>query len=447
MVRGEVFFFFDADRGLLVTDRPSTAAREFAIQVVRRLRQAGYEALWAGGCVRDALLGLEPTDYDVATSATPEQIRQCFGRKRTLAIGAAFGVITVLGNQDQPPVEVATFRQDASYSDGRHPDHVTFSTAREDALRRDFTINGLFYDPLTDRLVDYVGGQEDLRRGIVRAIRDPFERFDEDKLRLLRAVRFSATFDFKLDATTLDAVKTKAHEITLVSAERIAAEMRRMLVHPHRTKAASLLRTTGLLSILLPESDALWQEDAPDGGGEPLWNTTLEILSELKQPTFRVALAGLLWGVSQTVDPPGTVVTNVCRRWRLSNDESQGAMWLLTNEETVRRAARIAWPRLQRLLIDPRAEELLQLAEAVAMTVDGRNAGVELCRQKLALPPDQWNPAPLITGDDLRQAGMQPGPAFRHILETVRDAQLDGEITSRQQALELARRTADDTMK
>lgn len=164
---------------------PSTSSREFAVYVVRRLRQAGYESLWAGGCVRDALLGLEPSDYDVATNATPEQIRGCFGRRRTLAIGAAFGVITVLGERGQTPVEVATFRRDAPYSDGRHPDHVTYSTAEEDAQRRDFTINGLFYDPLEDKLVDYVGGREDLERGIVRAIRDPFERFDEDKLRLL----------------------------------------------------------------------------------------------------------------------------------------------------------------------------------------------------------------------------------------------------------------------
>jgi tRNA nucleotidyltransferase/poly(A) polymerase len=431
---------------MIVTETPSTKAREFAIQVVRRLQQAGHEALWAGGCVRDAWLGLEPTDYDVATNATPDQIRQCFGRKKTLAIGAAFGVITVLGEQGQTPVEVATFRQDAAYSDGRHPDHVTFSTAEEDALRRDFTINGLFYDPLTDKLVDYVGGKEDLKQGIVRAIRDPFERFDEDKLRLLRAVRFSATFNFEMEPATFEAVKSKAHEITLVSAERIAGEMRRMLVHPHRTAAARLLRASGLLSVLLPESEALWQAPSADPGSDGLWETTLSLLGQLERPTFRVALAGLLWGIHQSVESPEVFVADVGRRWRLSNDESKGACWLLANELAIRCALETAWPRLQRLLIDQRAHELLQLADAVVKSLDDSDAGIEFCRQKLALPPEQLNPAPLITGNDLRQAGMSPSPAFRHILETVRDAQLNGEICSRQQALELAQRTAQDSM-
>ncbi len=429
-----------------MSDSPTTAAREFAVRVVRQLRDAGYQAFWAGGCVRDALLGFEPSDYDVATNATPEQIRNCFGRRRTLAIGAAFGVVTVLGGRGLTPVEVATFRRDASYSDGRHPDHVTFSTAEEDAQRRDFTINGLFYDPLEQSLVDYVGGQEDLERGIVRAIRDPLERFDEDKLRLMRAVRFTATLQFQMDPATFEAVKQKAAEITIVSAERIAAEMRRMLQHPQRTRAIRLLRESGLLSVLLPEMRILWQEAGTRFPTHPTahdpWDTTLVVLSALEDSTFRVAMAALLWSVYQVHDAPGHLVSDIGHRWRLSNDETNGVAWLLAWESTLRRASARPWPLLQRVLIDDRIEELLALASAVASTVDGDDHEVRECRNKLLLPPEQLNPAALISGDDLRQVGMQPGPQFRRILEVVRDAQLNGEIQTRQQALELAARTA-----
>jgi tRNA nucleotidyltransferase/poly(A) polymerase len=186
--------------------------RRFAVEVVRKLRNAGFEAFWAGGCVRDKLLGRTPKDYDVATNATPPQIRELFGRRRTLAIGAAFGVITVIGPKSAGMIEVATFREDAAYSDGRHPDHVTFSSAREDAARRDFTINGLFYDPLDDRVIDFVGGQEDLALRRIRAIGNPRERIAEDKLRLLRAVRFSATFDFALEEGTRAAIREMADQ-------------------------------------------------------------------------------------------------------------------------------------------------------------------------------------------------------------------------------------------
>src|SRR2546423_12854917 len=201
--------------------------RDFAVRVVQRLRDAGYQALWAGGCVRDELLGLVPKDYDVATDATPEQVRRLF--RRTVAVGAAFGVVEVLGPRPLK-VQVATFRSDVSYSDGRRPDRVVFSSAREDALRRDFTINGMFFDPLTDQLIDYVGGQEDLRARVLRAIGDPVRRFTEDKLRMLRAVRIATRFDLTLDEATATAVRAMAPEIRAVSAERIAEELRKLLV-------------------------------------------------------------------------------------------------------------------------------------------------------------------------------------------------------------------------
>ena len=227
--------------------------REFAISVVERLQQAGYQALWAGGCVRDEVLGLSPQDYDVATSATPDEVRRLF--RRSIAVGASFGVVEVLGPRDHPTplgVEVATFRSDVSYSDGRHPDQVVFSSAREDALRRDFTINGMFFDPVRRELVDYVNGQADLEARILRAIGEPRQRFMEDKLRLLRAVRIAARFGLEIEPATAAAMKRMAGEITVVSAERIAKELRQMLVHPRRVRGMNLLLESGLAAAVLP---------------------------------------------------------------------------------------------------------------------------------------------------------------------------------------------------
>src|SRR5688572_8510214 len=239
-------------------------ARAFAVEVVGRLRACGFEALWAGGCVRDQLLGLVPKDYDVATSARPEQIREVFGHRRTLPIGAAFGVISVVGPRGAGHIEVATFRRDAEYLDGRHPSGVTFTNAEEDARRRDFTINGIFYDPLVEKVIDYVGGQQDLENRLVRAIGDPRQRLAEDKLRMLRAIRFAATFEFALDGETLTAIMQQADELTVVSVERIAAELRRMLVHPQRRRAMELLRQSRLLDVVFPEVASAAQKPPAD---------------------------------------------------------------------------------------------------------------------------------------------------------------------------------------
>ncbi|NDC64209.1 MAG: CCA tRNA nucleotidyltransferase, partial [Planctomycetia bacterium] len=214
---------------------PETA-RSFAQAVVGRLRTSGHEAFWAGGCVRDELLGRIPADYDVATSARPDAVRAVFGRGRTLAVGAAFGVITVVGPRGAGHVEVTTFRTDAAYTDGRHPAGVTFSSAREDALRRDFTINGMFLDPATGEVHDYVGGRADLTAGIVRAIGVPAMRFGEDHLRMLRAVRFAAAFDFTLEGETRAAIERMAHLVSTVSPERIAAELRALVSRPGRRR-------------------------------------------------------------------------------------------------------------------------------------------------------------------------------------------------------------------
>ena len=253
------------------------AARQFATEIVQTLRSAGHESYWAGGCVRDEILGKVPVDYDVATAALPEKVRDLFGRRRTLAIGVAFGVITVLGPREAGQVEVTTFRSDAGYTDGRHPGAVTFTNAREDALRRDFTMNGMFLDPETGEVLDFVGGREDLQAGLVRCIGLPSLRFTEDHLRMLRAVRFAAGFGFILDEQTRDAIQSMAHLVVNVSPERLAGELRMMWSRSGRGRSISLLIETGLLAFVIPEwevSDRLGMD----------WKKSAEIADGLVQP-------------------------------------------------------------------------------------------------------------------------------------------------------------------
>ncbi len=278
-------------------DRMPTAdpKREFAVDVVGQLQAAGYRALWNGGCVRDFLMGRPPKDYDVATDARPETVRRLFGHRRTLAVGASFGVIIVVGSKESGNIEVATFRTEGPYLDGRRPEHVEFAGPEEDARRRDFTINGMFYDPISEQVHDYVGGEADLAAGVVRAIGRPADRMTEDKLRMLRAVRFAATLDFQLDPATADAVRAMAPEIHVVSAERIAQELKRMLVDPHRRRAMELARETRVLLEILPELKPV--VEAADGVA---WETALRRLKLLQQPRFELATAALLAGVPHT---------------------------------------------------------------------------------------------------------------------------------------------------
>ena len=424
--------------------------RQFAMEVVRRLRAAGFEAYWAGGCVRDMLLGRTPKDYDVATAATPPQIRELFGRRQTLAIGAAFGVITVKGPRGAGMIEVATFREDSTYSDGRHPDSVTFSSAQADASRRDFTINGVFYDPLDDRVIDFVGGQEDLQRRVLRAIGQPRERFAEDKLRMLRAVRFAASFDFAIDPETLAAACQMADQITVVSPERIAAEMRRLLVEPGRATGVRLLLATGLAAAVLPEIvpadddarqrldrtleileclNAPWRAPGVSPGMTPHPGTNvpgspLELPADL--PSFPLALATLLHAMT---DAAGVVA--IGRRWRLSNDQRERAAWLVEHCRALRGARTMRWSALQPLLIAPGIDELLALCEAIAPG----NDDVVFCREQLRRPPESLDPPPLLTGDDLLRLGIPTGPQYAVLLQRIRDAQLDGEIHTRDEGL------------
>ncbi len=403
--------------------------RQFAVDVVRRLRDAGFEAYWAGGCVRDQLLGRTPKDYDVATDATPPQIRELFGRRRTVAVGAAFGVITVLGPKGAGQIEVATFRRDAAYSDGRHPDSVSFSTARDDASRRDFTINGLFFDPIGHGVIDFVGGQEDLRHRVIRAIGDPRQRLSEDKLRMLRAVRFSATFAFAIEAETLGAIRQMAHQITVVSPERIAAEMERMLVEPNRGAAVRLLLETRLAEAVLPE---IVPADEPQ---RRRLDRTLAVLERLDRPGFPLALAALLHPAADA-----SQAEHVCKRWRMSNQQSDRVSWLVEHHGALKGAPAKPWSKLQPILIADAREDLLAWAEAEAAVDSTETGELAWCRAKLAEPIEVLDPPPLVTGDDLIRHGVPTGPVYGALLRRVRDAQLDGEIRTKAEALTLVDR-------
>jgi poly(A) polymerase len=397
--------------------------RWFAIEVVKQLRAHSQESFWAGGCVRDELMGRTPKDYDVATSARPDEIRQIFGKRRTLAIGAAFGVITVLGPSGAGQIEVATFREDVSYSDGRRPDEVRFSSPQQDALRRDFTINGMFYDPVSEQVIDLVGGREDLERRLIRAIGEPRERFTEDKLRMLRAVRFAAAFDFALEERTEAAVREMADQLTVVSAERIAAEMRSMLLDAGRARAVELLRQTRLLRQVLPD------------GAEPCddryeaWQQRSSFLDALEAPTFPQALAVLL-GWPQDCK----LAAAVGERWRLSKREVDRTSWLLRYGTALDDAPGRPWPQLQPVLVHEGIGELVGLYQTAVRLGLANRSDIDYCRQKLALPRHELDPPPLVTGDDLIALGVPKGKAYAVLLKAAREAQLAGEIQSREAA-------------
>jgi tRNA nucleotidyltransferase/poly(A) polymerase len=369
--------------------------------------------------VRDQLLGLLPKDYDVATSAKPEEIRDLFGQRRTIPVGAAFGVITVLGPRNAGSIEVATFRGESQYLDGRHPSEVHFTNAKEDAQRRDFTINGLFFDPINSEVIDYVNGERDLANHIVRAIGDPEARLADDKLRMLRAVRFAATFKFAIDGNTRAAIVRHAAEIHQVSAERIGMELRRMLLDERRASALKELDACGLLVQVLPEVARL---------PEDVQKATRAAMRHLVEPTLPLALAAMLHRAG--APEVGRIVS---RRLKFTNKEAERTEWLLLQLEPIVAADRLPWPQLQRILTHEGGPELVQLAAAIV----GDSTAVNLCREKLSQPLSELNPPPLVDGGDLLAAGVTAGPEIGKLLELIRDEQLTGTLTSREAALAL----------
>ena len=424
----------------------SEAAREFATDVVRQLRAAGYTALWAGGCVRDLLMGRGASDFDVATNATPEQVRDLFGKKRTLAVGQSFGVIIVLApRKEAGQVEVATFRTEGGYHDGRRPTQVVYSTPEEDAQRRDFTINGMFYDPLERKVHDYVGGQADLQLRVLRAIGNPQERMTEDKLRMLRAVRFTATLGFELDPATKDAVRQMAPELVIVSAERIAQELRKVLSHRSRVQGYELLAELGLLRVIVPEV-AGTSSLSPGGRGEP--EQIIETLQHLPESaSFELAMAAILQHLPAPVQEPKThhelvgTVWAVARRLKLSADEMTAIAWLVGHLNHWNDAPVQTDAQLKRTLAHPLAGALRALVRATRQAACLPLEPIDFVDDYVSRrSPEEINPPELISGKDLIERGLRPGPQFKELLDQVRDAQLNGQIASRPEALQLLER-------
>ena len=403
----------------------------FALEVVRKLRENDFAAFFAGGCVRDQLLGRPAKDYDVATAAKPEEVRKVFGRRRTLPIGASFGVITVLGPKPIQ-VEVATFRSDGDYSDGRHPDGVTFSSAQEDAERRDFTINGMFFDPIDNQVIDYVGGRADLQAGIIRAIGEPTARIGEDRLRMLRAVRFAASYGFQIEPVTMAAIQSQAEHLSVVSQERITAELMRMLSHSNRSRALELLHETSLLPyVITPFANGMKRET---------WNRLLQFLASEHIQSDVVALAAILSKEGFALRPQD--VRAVGEGLKLSNEQRRSLCWICEHFSVLCRAESLRRSELQPLLVQPPATLALMLMRAIDQVDCSLGEAIAICHDFLSQSPEVRDPPPLVRGEDLMQMGMKPGPAFARILSAVRAAQLDGQIATRVEARELASQMA-----
>jgi poly(A) polymerase len=430
-----------------------TDKRHAAIEIVRTLRAAGHTALFAGGCVRDMLRGASPDDYDIATSATPEQVQALF--PRTIAVGAQFGVILVLTDGEQ--FQIATFRSDDAYVDGRRPVSITFSTPEADAQRRDFTVNGLFYDPIEDRVLDFVGGRADIERRLIRCIGDPVARFTEDKLRLLRAVRFACNLGYDIEPATLDAVRRMAPQISAVSAERIRDELIKTFTRPGAGRGLRLLDSTGLLDAALPEVAAMKSVEQPPQfhpEGDVFTHTCL-MMDALHEPSVTLAFAALLHDVGKPAtfrrapdrirfDEHDTVgadlAERILRRLRFSNDEIARIVACVANHMRFRHAPEMRKGKLKTLLARNTFLDELELhrLDCIASHADLTNHEF-LLRAQAAMPAEVAAPPPLLTGDDLIALGMGPGPEMGRLLREARELQLEEGLRERADALAWAR--------
>ena len=434
-------------------------SRDLANSICETLEQHGHRAFLVGGCVRDLLLGRPPADYDVATDATPERVSELF--PDSVTVGARFGVILVA--RDGLKVEVATFRRDLGYSDGRHPDAVAYATKPEDDVsRRDFTINGLLMRYDSGEVLDFVGGQADLRAGIVRAIGVPSRRFAEDKLRMLRALRFAARFAYQIEPATFAAIQKDAPEIKVVSAERIREELTKLLTEGAVRRGFELLDASGLLRELLPEVSALagvqqppeyhpegdvWihtrmmLEGLPAGVSPTLaWGVLLHDIG--KSATFRPASeTGDRIRFDSHVEVGVRMAGEICRRLKFSNEESEQVEALVRNHMKFKDVAQMRASTLKRFVRLPAFDEHLELHRLDCQASHGRLDAYDAIRTFLAeTPPEQVRPARLLTGDDLREMGYAPGPAFQRILGALEEGQLEGNVLTREQAIEFVRK-------
>jgi poly(A) polymerase len=438
---------WDNDRGM--------TSSFLAIEIIRVLRSNGHRAYLVGGCVRDRLLGIMPKDYDVATNARPEEILRYFPSAKMA--GAHFGVALV---HDRPgtQVEIATFRSDHSYSDGRRPDRVSFENEPyQDVIRRDFTINALLEDPISGEVIDFVGGREDLKHGLIRAIGDPDQRFREDHLRMLRAIRFAARLNFRIDSGTKQAIRKLAPLIVNTSAERLRSELSRLLTEGSPRRGLELLDETGLLEVILPEVKALQgvqqpPQFHPEGD---VWIHTLMMLERLSHPTETLAMGVLLHDIGKPptfriadrirfdghVEAGLRIAESLLNRLRFSRRESEQILSLIANHMRFKDVQQMRPSTLKRFLRLPLFEEHLELQRLDALCSQGDLTNWEFVNQHLAtLRSEDIKPEPLLTGRDLIAAGFRPGPEFGIALEEVETAQLEHQITSKEEALELALR-------
>jgi poly(A) polymerase len=427
-----------------------------ALEIIQVLCGKGFQALLAGGCVRDLLLGKMPHDFDVATSASPEDVARLFSR--TIPVGAQFGVMLVVLHGEQ--YQVATFRSDGAYIDGRRPESVVFSSPAEDAARRDFTVNGLFYDPVKNEVIDFVGGLSDLKQKILRAIGDPERRFAEDKLRLLRAVRFAATLDFEIDPSTLAAICHHAHEIQTVSPERIREELCRMFAAPQRVRALDLLEQTGLLKEVLPEVAALRGCEQPPEfhpEGDVYVHTRLMLSLLSPNAPLPVVLSVLFHDIGKpgtsTIDPEtgrirfngheslgAAMAERIMERLRFSNQEIAEVTEMVKNHMAFKDVKQMRKAKLRRFLARPTIEGELELHRVDCLSSHGLLENYEFLlarREEFANEP--LVPPRLLTGRDLIALGWQPGPRFKIVLDAVQNAQLEGQIHTKEEALDWVR--------
>jgi poly(A) polymerase len=422
-----------------------------ARKIVRRLREAGHQALFAGGCVRDSLMGKTPHDFDIATSARPEQVQALF--PRTIAVGAQFGVILVV--EEGRDYQVATFRSDGTYLDGRHPRSVSFTTPEGDARRRDFTINGLFYDPIEGKVLDFVGGREDLETRTLRAIGNPAERFAEDKLRLLRAVRFATVLDFTIEADTWNALCAAAETIHDVSAERVRDELVKIFASPQRLRGFDLLDASGLMEEILPEIEPLRGcEQPPDfhPEGDVFVHTRLMLALLPRDASVLLVLATLFHdlGKPPTMERDHTgrirfsghesvsaqMTEKIMRRLRFSNEEIEATTAMVQNHMVFKDVQNMRVSRLKRFLARPTFDDELELHRVDCLASHGNLDNYEfLKRRNEDLANEPLIPPPLVTGHDLIALGWKPGPKFKTILEAVQVRQLEGILRTREEAI------------
>lgn len=387
------------------------------MDIVRELRSRGHEAYLVGGCVRDMVMAIEPADYDIATSARPEEIVEIF--PRTESIGAQFGVILVIHRGH--PFEVATFRSDEAYVDGRRPTGVVFTDAKQDVLRRDFTINGLLYDPISNEIIDYVGGQTDIQAKLVRAIGDPGARFEEDKLRILRAVRFGARLGYQIEPRTWQAVAAMAPSIHQVSSERIREEVCRILTEGRAARGFRLMEESGLRREIFPEVE---------------WTGHIEASLRFLKP-------GALADFAMSVLLHHTVVSSaatIVERLKFSRAEMHHILALIGNLPQFSRVGQMPVAEMKRFFRLNRFEDHLELARIHLMAAGKDLSDVNYVLGRLVAWTDKdIYPEPLITGDDLIAIGFPPGPVFKEILTTVEDAQLEGRLRNRLEALDFVK--------